>query len=405
MSPRSVVITGIGAINAAGVGAAEIHRSVSNGVCSLSGITRFDATDFPVQVTGEIKGFRAEDFVPKRLIVKSDRFTHFAIGASSLALKDAGLELGAEDPDRCGVWFGNDTGGWDLAERGFVELYRNGAQMVNPWGATAWFPTAPQGFTTIRFGITGQSKSFVADRASGAVALYFAWRAIRAGNVDVVLAGGTEAPITALGLTCYFETGEVSAARQPDKAYLPFDRHRNGLVPGEGSAVLVLEEKSHALRRGAPILGEILGAALTSDPDPAASKGFERAMQQALERANLSAQELDVVFADGSGGRDADALEARALRNVFGDQGPLVTCPKGAYGNLYGASGATDAVIGIQSMRSGKLPPVVGLSEPDEGMPARLVTRAVDTQISSFMVNARGREGVNASIVMGQSKN
>jgi len=400
MSERRVVVTGLGIINAAGIGSLQVHEAVTNGQCFLRPITRFNAENFPVQLGGEILNFRGEDHVPKRLMVKSDRFTHFAMGASAIALEHAGLDLGKEDRDRCGVWFGNDSGGWDLAERGFLELYQQGAKMVNPWGATAWFPTAPQGFTTIRYGITGQSKSFVADRASGAASLYFAWRAIRAGQVDVVLAGGTEAPFTALGMTCYYETGEVSAATDPARGYQPFDARRSGLVMGEGSAVLVLEEEGRARKRGARILGEIRGASMTCDPVPTSGRGIERAMRQALQRARVEQREVDLVFAEGAASRRDDALEAHALKSVFGPQGPLVTCPKSSYGHLYGASGAAEAVLGFETMRTGRVPPIVGLESPDEGMPAGLVRQAREARVSTFVVNARGREGVNVSLVM-----
>jgi 3-oxoacyl-[acyl-carrier-protein] synthase II len=406
MSERRVVVTGVGAINASGVGAAAIHESVCNGRASLKPIARFSTVDFPIKIGGEVQSFRAEDYVPKRLITKSDRFTHFALAASAMAVEEAQLDLAKEDLSRFGVWFGNDTGGWDLAERGFLELYREGAKMVNPWGATAWFPTAPQGFTTIRYGITGVSKSFVCDRASGAAALYFAWRAIRAGQVDAVLAGGTEAPFTALGVTCYHATGELSTSAEPDHAYLPFDRARQGLVLGEGSAVLVLEEESRARKRGAVILGEFIGASMTTDPNPKDSDGYARAMAQAMKRARVKAQDIDVVFAEGAGAQEGDAVEARALGDAFEGTRALVTCPKGAYGHLFGASGATEAVLGIMAMKTGSVPPVVGLRESDIStapMPT-FVRESRARATSTVIVNARGREGVNVSLVIGRAR-
>ena len=195
---RRAVITGIGVVNPAGIGKDAFWRSMVEGRSALAPISRFDASRFPVRVAGQINGFEAKDFIPRRFIVKTDRFTHFALAAAELALADARLDLGNEDLHRVGVWFGNNAGGWDICERGFHELYREGATLVNPWQATAWFPTAPQGYLTIRYGIRGYSKSFVCDRASGASALYFAERAIRLGHNDVILAGDPMAGQTIL---------------------------------------------------------------------------------------------------------------------------------------------------------------------------------------------------------------
>lgn len=260
-----VVITGIGIVNAAGIGKDEFWSNVTEGKSAICNISRFDATGFPTQVAGEIKDFNPADFIPRRLLIKTDTFTHYALAAADLAIKDADLDLEKEDSYRTGVWFGNNAGGWDIAERGFYELYNDGPTMVNAWQATAWFPTAAQGYVTIRYGIRGYSKSFVCDRASGASALYFGVKSILLGHNDIVIAGGSEAPITRFGMTCYYETGEVSAATDPAKAYLPFDRNRSGMVLGEGSTVLVLESEEHAIRRGAKIYGEVLSGSMTTD--------------------------------------------------------------------------------------------------------------------------------------------
>ncbi len=267
---KRVVVTGIGIVNASGIGKDEFWNNVTEGKSGIRTISRFDPTGFPTQVAGEITNFNAADFIPKRLIIKTDTFTHYALGASDLALKDANLDLEQEDSYRVGVWFGNNAGGWDIAERGFYELYHDGPNMVNAWQATAWFPTAAQGYVTIRYGIRGYSKSFVCDRASGASGLYYGIKSIQQGHNDIVLAGGSEAPISRFGMTCYYETGEVSAAANPETAYMPFDKNRSGMVLGEGSAVLVLESEEHAIRRGAKIYGAVTGTFGASSPKTAA---------------------------------------------------------------------------------------------------------------------------------------
>ena len=397
-----VVITGIGIVNAAGIGKDEFWSNVTEGKSAICNISRFDATGFPTQVAGEIKDFNPADFIPRRLLIKTDTFTHYALAAADLAIKDAELDLEKEDSYRTGVWFGNNAGGWDIAERGFYELYNDGPTMVNAWQATAWFPTAAQGYVTIRYGIRGYSKSFVCDRASGASALYFGVKSILLGHNDIVIAGGSEAPITRFGMTCYYETGEVSAATDPSKAYLPFDRNRSGMVLGEGSTVLVLESEEHAIRRGAKIYGEVLSGSMTTDVDPTKGIHFERCMREALKRAELLSTDIDVVFAEGCGTQISDSVEAEAIANVFSSEAPNVpvTVPKSLFGHLYGASCATEVACSLMSMESGKLPTTEKIDQPDPDYKLNFVTQPESRPVSLTLVNSRAREGVNASFVI-----
>jgi len=402
---RRVVITGMGIVNPAGIGQAEFWKNVTTGTSAIQRITRFDPAEFPVQVAGEINNFRPGDFIPRRFIVKTDRFTHYALAASEMALQDAALDLQDCDRYRVGVFFGNNAGGWDICERGFFELHQQGATMVNPWQATAWFPTAPQGFVTIRYGIKGYSKSFVCDRASGASGLYFGVRAIQQDHNDVVLSGGTEAPITRFGMTCYIETGELAPAKEAAGAYRPFDRDRAGVVLGEGCAVLTLEDRDFANRRGARIYGEILGSAMTTDPLPTEYAGLRRAMQRTLQSAAVDPAEVDLVIAEGCGTRVSDYVEACAIREVFGVRASevWVTSPKSIYGHLYGASGATELICGLLAMQTGVLPPTLNCTAPDPECALRIVTRAEYQPVSRVLINARSREGVNVCLLIGAS--
>lgn len=402
MRPRRAVITGIGVVNPAGIGASDFWSAVSAGESAIRSISRFDASSFPAQVAGEIRGFKPEDHVPRRQIIRTDRFTHYAMAAAAQALGDAGLDLEKTDRDRVGVWFGNDTGGWDIHEQGLFELYRQGPKMVNPWQATSWFPTSAQGHTSIRHRLLGDSKSFVGDRASGAAALFFALRSIRQGNNHVVLTGGTEAPLTPLGLACHFGTGELAAAREPAGAYRPFDRERAGLVLGEGAAVLVLEDAEHAAARGAVVHGELLSACITTDAGPGSGRALAAAMRKAISSAGLAPRDIDLVLAEGCGTREGDRVEAAAIAEVLGaDAGRVpVTVPRSAYGHLFGASTATEIVCGLLAAKTGRIPPISGLDSPDPGCPLSLVRRPRAGTVSRFLVNARSREGINASLVV-----
>jgi 3-oxoacyl-[acyl-carrier-protein] synthase II len=398
---KRVVVTGIGIVNPSGIGKNEFWQNMTEGKSAIKAIDRFDTTEFPTKVAGAISDFQPGDFIPRRLIVKTDRFTHYALAASDLALADANLDLEAEDSYRVGVWFGNNAGGWDICERGFHELYNDGATLVNPWQATAWFPTAAQGYVTIRYGIRGYSKSFVCDRASGASGLYFGVKSIQQGHNDVVLTGGSEAPITRFGMVCYYETGEISAASDPDTAYQPFDRERSGIVLGEGSTVLVLESEEHALARGAKIYGEITSGSMTTDISPNEGIQLKRAMNKALKNADLSPSDIDVVFAEGCGTQSGDRLESEAINAVFGETAANVpvTVPKSLFGHLYGASCTTEVACSLMAMETGTLP-VMQSVNPDEDCQLNFVTQAQSSSVSRTLVNSRAREGVNASFVI-----
>lgn len=344
-----------------------------------------------------MRGFRPTDHVPRRLVVKSDRFAHYALAASQQALDDADLDLATIDPFSVGISCGNNSGGWDICGRGFEEYYRDGPTMVNPWQATAWFPTAPQGFVSIHHGIRGFSKSFAADRASGACGIAWGARSIRWGHADVVLSGGSEAPITRLGVAALVSTGELSRADDPAESYLPFDPSRNGLVLGEGSAVLLLESLEHALGRGARIHGEILAVEQrTGDPEDAGV--LERAMAAALRRAG-AADGVDCVIAEGSGTFHGDRGEALAIARVLGRSVP-VTAPKAAYGHLYGASTGTDVACALLALRTGVVPPTAGTRRADEQCPIALVTQPLETPVETVLVNSHSREGTTVALVV-----
>ena len=399
---RRVVITGIGVVNAAGIGLEPFWKTVSQGVSAIRKITRFDPKGFPVQIAGEIVGFRPQDFVPRRFIVKTDRFTHYALAATELALQDAKLDLKHEDSYRIGMFLGNNAGGWDISERGYYEMYQEGALMVNPWQATAWFPSAPQGFVGICYGINGYSKSFVCDRVSGACGLYFGIHSIMQGHNDVVLTGGTEAPITGLGMTCYIETGELAPLKEPEGAYRPFDRNRSGIVLAEGSTILILEELEHARQRGAYIYGELLGYAMTTDPDPSAHRGLVRAMRKAMQVARVTPSEVDLILAEGCGTQLGDRVEAHAITEVFAAKTPEVpvTSPKGTYGHLYGASGATEMVSGLLAMKTGVVPPTINFTTPDPDCSLRIVSHQEHHNVSHVLLNARSKYGVNVCLLV-----
>jgi 3-oxoacyl-(acyl-carrier-protein) synthase len=400
--PRRVVVTGIGVLNPLGSGRDRFWASLLAGDTAVGPITRFDPAGLPVRLAAQVNDFVPAEHVPRRLIAKSDRFSHYAMAAAELAFADAALSMAELDPFRVGISFGNNSGGWDLCQRGFQEFYQQGPLMVNPWQATAWFPTAPQGFVSIRYGVRGFSKSFACDRASGACGLFFGTRAIRWGHNDVVLAGGCEAPINRIGIASYVSTQELSERHDPEDAYLPFDRDRSGLVLGEGAAVLLLEELNHARERGAHVYGEVLAIEQrTSHPeDPS---GLEGAMSAALGAAGRGGDEVSVVFAEGCGTPAGDRTEARAIRQALGSARPPVTVPKAAYGHLYGASFVTELACALLAMETGLLPPTLGTRSVAPDCPIDLVTETTAAPVEVALVNSRSREGTNVCLVASRS--
>lgn len=398
---RAVVVTGLGVVNAAGKGVDEFWAAVRDGKCRLTPISRFDPTGFPVQVVGEVTGFRAGDTVPRRLVAKTDRFTHFALACADEAMRDAGLDLDAEDRTRVGVWFGNNTGGWDLCEQGFDEYYTQGADRVNPWQATAWFLSAPQGFTTIRYGIRGMSKSFSGDRTSGAAALYYGSRAVEWGHDDVVLTGGCEAPVSALSLLCFHSSGELSSATEPAEAYRPFDPTASGLVVGEGGVVLVLEEAGHAAARGATPYLQVLGGAHGTAPggEPA---NYAAVVRRALADAGCGPEDIDLVLCEGVGTPAGDQFEAAALAAALGSRDVPVAVPKSMFGHLYGAGFGTDVLCGALAARDGVLPPTPGAG-PDPALGLRLSASASAGTVERFLVTSHSRYGSCVAMVFGRT--
>jgi 3-oxoacyl-(acyl-carrier-protein) synthase len=397
---RRTIFTGIGLLNAAGNDTDSVWQTVLSGKSVIGPIRRFDPAGLQVCLAAEIPDFRPTPGISRRVIAKSDRFAHFALVATEQALADASLDLASLDPFRVGISFGNNSGGWDICERGFAEYYREGPGMVNPYQATAWFPTAPQGFVSINFNIRGWSKSFACDRASGASAAYFALRALRWGHNDVMLVGGSEAPITRLGVSAHVSTGDLSRSSD-SAAYLPYSDSASGLVLGEGSAVLVLEERDHAVARGVPGYGELLAVEQrTGHPDD--PQVLEEALRTALAEAGRDPARVSLVFGEGSGTVSADRLEADVLGRVL--PGVPVTVPKATFGHLYGASTGTDIALALLAMRHRVIPPTANAEGDFAGRCVRLATVAEPQDLDTVVIVSRSREGANVVVVVGQDE-
>ena len=396
---RRAVITGVGCVSAAGLYPGGMWSNVLEGVTGLRRIEGFDSTNFPVHVAGEVTGDPAAA-VPKRVLLQTDRHTHHGLVAADLALKDAGIEAGRLDPGRIGVVMANSLGGSTFGEDQLAKLYTRGARHVSAYMAIALFYAATVGQISIRHNLKGYAKTPVADRAGGVLALGDALRTITNGALDVVLAGGCEAPVSPYALTSCIETGLVGHTNG-EIAYRPF-AGGDGYVIGEGGAVLVIEELQHAVRRGVPVYAELVGFGHTFDGrdhmQPSADgTQYARAISSALDDAGIGAGDVGQVWVEGLGSAAQDDRELRALRKVFGDAlaGVRLVCTKPLYGHTLAAAGALETAMAAVAQRERSLPRA---AFPTDGLP--FIAEAGVAPSKHTVVLATGRGGINAAIVL-----
>ncbi|OAA20008.1 minimal PKS chain-length factor (CLF/KS beta) [Frankia sp. EI5c] len=398
------VITGLGVISPSGVGTEEHWASTLRGELRIAPITRFETDRYESRLAGEITGFVAENFVDHRYLVQTDRWTWLGMAASRLAMADAGYDPADHDPYETSVVFGAGSGGNDFGQRELSRLWTRGRTAVSVYQSIAWFYAATTGQTSIRHGLKGPSGVLVSDTAGGLDSLAQARRTIRRGT-PTVLAGGAECGLTPYALTCHLSSGRVSTATDPAAGYKPFDVRANGYLPGEGGATLLVEDPAGAARRGARVYAEIAGYAATHDAAhyeqaPGDPRWLAAAMRRALADADLSPADVDVVFADGAGSPDLDALEAAAIRSVFGTGAVPVTAPQGLIGRLCAGGSAVAAATALLSIRDGVIPAVGNLDEPDPAHGLDLVRTPREGRVRVALVNARGHGGFNSSLVL-----
>ncbi len=405
-----VVITGIGIVSPAGIGKDEHWKNISSGGSFVSEITKFDAGKYPSRIAGQINGnLEKLNTFPKRLLKKIDRFSHLALLASEFAITDAGLNLDAEDKERIGVFIGNAIGGWEFAEVELRDLYIGGLKEVSPYQATAWFPAAPQGQVSIYYGLLGYSQTIIADSASGLVSIGAAYRAVQEGEADIILAGGSEAPISPYGLLCCNTSGVLTQRNEnPQKAYRPFDKNRGGFAIGEGAGIVILESFEHAVKRGAKIYAEIAGFSMTNDGIHPTKQDIEgrqlsRAMQIAIKESGITADNIDYICANGSATKEGDIAETKAIKAVFGKKAyqMSISAPKSAIGNLLGAAGAADAATTLLAMENSFVPPTVNLEDNDNACDLDYTAlKGKRHSIKTVLINSQGRGGINAVMVV-----
>ncbi len=409
MSERRVVITGVGAITPIGTGAASLWGGLRERRSAVQGITRFDPTPFKSRIAAQVNDFTATDHVEERRARRLDRFGQFSIAAARLALADAELALEREDRDRIGAMMGTALGGVAFGEAQYRKFVHGGPRAVDPSLALTVFAGAASCNVAIEFGVCGPNSTNGMSCASGTIAVGEAFRAIARDEADAMLAGGAEAPLAPLCFGAFSIIRAMSTRNDdPTRASRPFDRGRDGFVMGEGAAVLVLEERTRAIARGAPIYGEICGYGLTNDahhmtaPRPDGRQAA-RAMALALRDARVAPHEIGYINAHGSSTPLNDPTETSSIKQVFGDHARRLALSgtKGYYGHALGASGAIEAAICALAMRHGWLPPTVNLEAPDPACDLDFIQgHGREARPEYVLTNSFGFGGVNASLVL-----
>jgi len=403
-----IAVTGIGVVTPSGIGRRQFWANIKSGRSFIKEITRFDASRYPSHIAGQIDDLDKYTHVSERLLKKIDAFSHMALIAAELALRDAGIDIKKEDPNLVGIFLGNAIGGWLYAETELRDLYIEGRTGVSPYMASAWFPAAPQGQVSIYYGIKGFSKTIVADRASSLQAIAYARKTLNKARLYMILAGGMEAPVSPYALLCCNTYGGLSENNaHPQGAYRPFDKKRSGFVIGEGAGIVVMEGIERAQARRAPVFAYISGYGTSCDgkdrilPDKDGVQ-LARAITMALDDAGAGPEEIDYISLDGLAVDIWDRTETEAIKAVFGKKAkdiPL-SCPKSMFGNLLGASGAVDLIITILAMEHNLIPPTLNLDEPDPDGLSYVAHKARLCEINKALVISRGRGGINSALVV-----
>ncbi|MDI3422625.1 ketosynthase chain-length factor [Streptomyces luteolus] len=411
-----VYVTGIGVAAPNGLGLERYWEAVLAGRSGIVPISRFDTSRYPARLAGQIEDFDASTHLPSRLLPQTDVSTRLALSAADWAIADAGVDASSATDYDMGVVTANGCGGFDFTHREFKKLWSEGPQAVSVYESFAWFYAVNTGQISIRNGMRGPSSALVAEQAGGLDALGHARRTVGRGT-PLMVTGGVDSAFDPWGWVSHLSSGRISHATDPERAYLPFDREARGQVPGEGGAILLVEDPAAARARGARrVYGELAGYASTFDAAPGRVRGraahparprrgraagLRRAARLALTEAGLEPQDVDVVFADAAGVRDLDRVEAAAIRDLFGVHGVPVTAPKALTGRLGAGGGPLDVATALLSIRDGVIPASGATADVPAEYGIDVVTGAPrEIRVRHALVLARGRWGFNSAVVV-----
>lgn len=407
MEMRRVVVTGLGTVSPLGNDAKTTWENAKNGVSGIGPLTRVNIEGLPAKVAAELKDFNPEDYMDKKEIRRMDRFTQYAMAASFMAVEDANLTITDEIAPRVGVWIGSGIGGMETHEEQHKIFLEKGYRRVSPFYVPMMIPDMAAGQVSIAIGAKGINTCTVTACATGTNSIGDAFKVIQRGDADVMITGGTEAPLTNMSFAGFVSARALSLNPDPKTASRPFDKNRDGFVMGEGAGILVLEELEHALARGAKIYAEIVGYGATGDahhitaPAPG-GEGGARAMRQAIEDAGLNPSDVDYINAHGTSTDYNDKFETAAIKEVFGDDAykVAISSTKSMTGHLLGAAGGVEAIFSVLAIKEGIIPPTINYETPDPECDLDYVpNKAREQEVNVVLSNSLGFGGHNATIL------
>ena len=410
---RRVVITGLGMVSPLGIGNQENWRALIEGKSGIGPITRFDASEYACRIAGEIKGFNAEDWVPKKDVKKMDLFILYALAASEIAMRDASYQVAPSESGRVGVFIGSGIGGLPSIERQHAALLRDGPRRISPFFIVGLIVNMASGQVSIRYGAKGPNQASCTACATGSHAVGDAYEIIKRDDADVMIAGGAEGVITPLCVGGFAAMRALSTRNdEPQKASRPFDRERDGFVIGEGAGILILEELGHAATRNARIYAEVAGYGTSGDAYHVSAPSDDgdgpiRVMRNAIKDAGVDPSAIEYVNAHGTSTPQGDVVESRAIKAVFGSRARAVavSSTKSMTGHLLGGAGGLETAITAMAIREDLVPPTINYTTPDPECDLDYVpNEARRMQVNYALNNSFGFGGTNAAIVLKKYK-
>ncbi|MGZ4788780.1 MAG: beta-ketoacyl-ACP synthase II [Terriglobales bacterium] len=403
---RRVVVTGLGLICAVGNTTEEAWHNLQAGKSGVTRITQFDTSQHSCQIAAEVKNFDPLQFIEKKEIKKMGRFIHFALAASEEAMKSSGLQITDQNAERVGVHIGSGIGGFDVIEREHTNLMQGGPRKISPFFIPASIINLAAGHVSMRFGAKGPNEATATACTTSAHSVGDAFKIIQRCDADVMIAGGTEAAITPMGIGGFAAMRALSTRNDaPEKASRPWDKDRDGFVVGEGAGILILEELEHARNRGAKIFAEIVGYGMSGDAyhitSPAPEhEGAYRVMWNALRDAKIQPSDIGYVNAHGTSTDIGDKLETVAIKRVFGEKPPPVSSTKSMTGHLLGGAGGLEAGITVLALRDQIVPPTINYETPDPECDLDYVpNHARKVQMQYALSNSFGFGGTNGCLI------
>ena len=405
---RRVVVTGLGAVTPIGNTVEEFWNGIREGKVGIGPITKFDVSDYKVQIAAEVKGFVAKERMDFKAAKRMELFSQYAVAAAKEAFEDAGLDMSKEDAYRTGVIVGSGIGSLQAVETNYTKIVEKGPSRVNPLMVPLMISNMAAGNVSIQLGLKGKCTNVVTACASGTHCIGDAFRAIQYGDADVMVAGGTESSICQTGVAGFTGLTALSTSADPMRASIPFDKDRDGFVMGEGAGIVVLEELEHAKRRGAKIYAELVGYGATADAYHITSpeengEGAGMAMKLAMQEAQVKPEQIDYINAHGTSTHHNDLFETRAIKYALGEaaKGVVINSTKSMIGHLLGAAGGVEFVVCVKSIEDGFIHQTMGTVQTDEECDLNYALGApVEKEINYVLTNSLGFGGHNATLLL-----